>query len=598
MLKAKIIFSAAQIAIGLAMAAALRPTTGMAAEVTPDMAIGTIHVEAAGFTMGGANLVCDGAENPYPFNQAAVKQDSAPALAGPDAKVPYFTVRFAMPIPPENETNNFARLTGIDPKVFTHNHSPGFAILPNGDALAVYFSTPPGQSEDSTNTTFAQARLRYGSEEWDMPELFLDFKGLNDQSGLLWRDGDTIRFFGGGRGTSPMMPFKMATSTDNGATWRLSLPQLDEPAKNYEAQPITSAFRAPDGSIYFAMDGSGAHSFLWHSTDEGVHWHQMAGRTGGRHSTIVPLDDRGNLLSIGGKNASVNGWSPENFSTNWGASWSQSTESPFPPLSSGQRPSMIRLADGNLFFVSDAYLFKANRPPPAGWTNGDGCFVAVSTNNGISWRIKTLPVQLPPHERGTAGTLGYVTARQGPNGVVHVLTTETQPCLLYEMNEAWIFSDAGDIAPKDSGGVVKTFSEKYPDGKWRSQWSARICPNGRYLLNGRETDYYDNGGKEHEADYVNGRKTGEETYWSMDGRIIWRWQHDLAKNRATWTQYWPNGRKKSESNWNTRPQARDLARNFFGYVADGPGYRWDEAGKLILSGTFTNGVLVDEMRAE
>ena len=91
----------------------------------------------------------------------------------------------------------------------------------------------------------------------------------------------------------------------------------------------------------------------------GIHWQQMAGRTGGRHSVIVPLDDKGDLLSIGGKNASVNGWSPENFSTNYGATWSKSIPSPFPPLGSAQRPSMIRLADGNLFFVSDAFLHKA-----------------------------------------------------------------------------------------------------------------------------------------------------------------------------------------------------------------------------------------------
>ena len=108
----------------------------------------------------------------------------------------------------------------------------------------------------------------------------------------------------------------------------------------------------------------------------------MAGRTGGRHSAIVPLDDKGDLLSIGGKNASVNGWSPENFSTNWGASWSTSVASPFPPLGSAQRPSLIRLADGNLFFVSDAYLHKLQRPPPDGWKFGNGCFVAISTNNG------------------------------------------------------------------------------------------------------------------------------------------------------------------------------------------------------------------------
>src|SRR5262249_49316703 len=147
------------------------------------------------------------------------KQGVGPASFGPDSKAPYFTVRFAMPIPPENTTNNFAAFTGIDPAVFTHNHSPGFEILPNGDALAVYFSTPPGKAEADPSTSFVQARLRYGSEEWDMPELFFKTENYNDQSGLLWRDGNKIWFFGGGRDISDMVPFRIATSTDNGATW-------------------------------------------------------------------------------------------------------------------------------------------------------------------------------------------------------------------------------------------------------------------------------------------------------------------------------------------------------------------------------------------
>ncbi|HEY1717550.1 MAG TPA: exo-alpha-sialidase [Verrucomicrobiae bacterium] len=557
--------------------------------------IKTIHVNATGFTMGATNLICDGVANPFPFNQSSVKQSSALALQGPNPKIPYFTVRFAMPIPPENLTNNFAALTGIDPEVFTHNHSPGFEILPNGDALAVYFSTPPGKAEADPSTSFVQARLRYGSVEWDMPELFFKTEGYNDQSGLLWNDNGTIRFFGGGRGLSDFIPFKMATSTDNGATWKLSLPQLNSPATNFTAQPITSAFR--DGpapllsslnSIYFAMDGDGAKSFLWRSDDNGIHWQQMAGRTGGRHSVIVPLDDKGDLLSIGGKNASTNGWSPENFSTNCGVTWSQSIPSPFPPLGSGQRPSLIRLADGNLFFVSDAYLHKLIRPPPTNWNFGNGAFVAISTNNGTSWRIKTLPVQLPNHERGTNGTLGYVTARQAPNGVIHILTTETQPCLHYELNEAWIFSDAGDIAPENSDGIIKKFETA------RATWSARICPNGRYLLDGLETDYYSNRNyenprKEYQVNWVNGRKTGEEIFWAPNERKIWTWQHNLENNTATWTQFWPNGKRKLESNWNTKPTARDLNRSFFGLVANGPCFQWDENGKLISTANFANG---------
>lgn len=554
----------------------------------------TVYVDAAGFAMETTNLICSSPDRALPFCQSAVKQDTDPAVFGPDPKLPYFTVRFAMPIPPENASSNIAALAGIDPLVFTHNHSPGFEILPNGDALAVYFSTPPGESESATTTTFVQARLRYGAEEWDMPELFFDFKNLNDQSGLLWCDGDKIRFFGGGRGVSDWMPFKMATSTDNGATWTLSLPLLEDPAENYTAQPITSAFRAPDGDIYFAMDGDKATSFLWRSADQGVHWQQMKGRTGGRHSAIVPLDDKGDLLSIGGKNANVDGWSPESVSSNWGASWSASKASPFPPLGSGQRPSLIRLADGNLFFTSDAFLNKAQRPPPHGWKHGNGCFVAISKDNGASWHIKTLPVQLPNHSRGTNGTLGYVTARQAPNGVIHILTTETQPCLDYELNEAWVFSDAGDLAPETSGGIVKNFSEKFANGKIRSQWSARICPNGRYLLDGKETDFYQSGARQHEVNYVSGRKTGLETFWSPDGHKVWEWSRDMAQNRGVWTQFWPNGRKKVESTWNTRPQARDLKRSFFGLVADGPFHQWNEDGTLKCAGKFANGSLLNE----
>jgi hypothetical protein len=553
-----------------------------------------VHVEAAGFSMSASNLICDNPSRPVPFNQSAVKQGTGPATFGPDPRVPYFTVRFALPIPPENETNTFAALTGIDPEVFTHNHSPGFEIMPNGDALAVWFSTPPGESESATTTTFVQARLRYGAEEWDVPELFLDFKNLNDQSGLLWRDGNKIWFFGGGRGFSDWVPFKMATSIDNGATWTLSLPQLQQPAERYEAQPITSAFRTAENSIYFAMDGDGAKSFLWHSTDDGIHWQQLPGRTGGRHSTIVPLDAKGDLLSIGGKNSSVNGWSPENTSTNWGVSWSASTESPFPPLGSAQRPSLIRLADGNLFFTSDAFLNKANRPPPDGWKFGNGCFVAVSTNSGVSWHIKSLPVQLPNHQRGTNGTLGYVTARQAPNGVIHVLTTVTQPCLHYELNEAWVFSDAGDITPPGTGGSVKKFSENFANGKLRSEWSARICSDGRYLLDGVEADFYENGAKQHEVIYLSGRKSGTESFWLPDGKKLWSWSHDLSHNRSVWTQYWPSGKKKLESTWNTKPQARDLKRSFFGLVADGPARRWSEDGALMSSGNFANGLLAEE----
>jgi len=591
---------ASRFALAVLAICGLRPTTLFAD--TGSNNCDYLHVRASGFSLGTSNiqagtqeifLVIDSPQPPvaWPFNQAAVKQGTAPARIGPDPRIPYFTVRFALPIPPDNDTNSTGPLTGMDASVFSHNHSPGFEILPNGDALAIFFSTPAGQSESSPSTTFVQARLRYGAEEWDPPELFFDVKDLNDQSGLLWTDGNTIRFFGGGRGASPWMPFKMSISTDNGATWTLSLPQLDQPATNYTAQPITSAFRASDGALYFAMDGAKSTSFLWRSPDEGLHWGDMGGRTGGRHSAIVPLDDKGDLLSIGGKDANVNGWSPENISHDWGATWSQATASPFPALASNQRPSMIRLANGHLCFVSDSYNRKTGKSPEK-WSYGQGCIVALSKDNGETWHIKRLPVELPHEKDRKNGTLGYVTTRQAPNGVIHVLSTMTHPCLHYEFNEAWVFSDAGDVSAETTGGKIRKFRENFPNGSPRATWSARICPNGRYLLEGVEKSYYENGRKEHEVRYISGRKTGTETFWAPDGTKLWSWIHHPENNMSTWIHYWSNGRKQVESNWNTKPIARDLNRHFFGLVANGTVRHWNRDGATADAYRFTNGCLV------
>jgi antitoxin component YwqK of YwqJK toxin-antitoxin module len=319
----------------------------------------------------------------------------------------------------------------------------------------------------------------------------------------------------------------------------------------------------------------------------------MGGRTGGRHSTILPLDDKGKLLSIGGKNADVDGWMPQNVSTDWGATWSESIPSPFPPLGSVQRPSMIRLASGHLLFVSDSYMHKKKIAPPAEWEYGNNCFVAISKDNGETWHIKTIPVQLPQRHRLDHPSLGYATVRQAPNGVIHILTTANYPPLHYEINESWIWSEAGEIVPESTGGTIKEFSEHYANGKLRSTWSARICPNGRYLLHGEQIDYYEDGTKQHQATYENGRKTGEETFWATDRKTIWTWQRDLENNTGIWTHYWPNGNKKIQSTWNIKPEARDLKRQFFGYVAEGPSLHWDENGNLIHSYQFVKGTLIE-----
>jgi len=529
---------------------------------------------------------------PEPFVQSAIKQSTAPALQGPDPGVPYFHVRYSMPIPPDNSDAGLASMLGCDPIVTAHSHSPGFEVLPNGDALAVWFT---GGSEYGPEVRFCQARLRYGSDQWDMPEILYDMKRMNDTSGMLWTEDDgTIRFFGGGRiDNDEKRPFVLATSTDNGATWILKRPVFPVPASSFTAQPVVDAWRQNSTTMYMVTDGASSDSIVWRSTDNGVTWYDMGGRTNGRHSTIVPIDNSGTLLSYGGKNSDISGWMPWNKSYDWGATWPDEGPTVFPALGSNQRPSLIRLANGKLAFCSDAQHKDDSKPP--GSTYGYGCIVGISDNNGLTWTIKNLPVTLPHESDRDYGTLGYSTIRQAPSGVLHILTTMTHPCLHYELNEAWIFSGDGDIPPETTGGTVNPYSENYPGGALKASWSARTCPNGRYLLHGVSTSYYEDGTTEHEATYVNGRKSSVENFYGPDGMKIWSWNHDDSNNVSIWRHYWSSGYKRIESRWNNSPTPRDLpARNFSGFEANGDSYHWSLCGKSEKAYTFSDGGYIGE----
>jgi len=200
------------------------------------------------------------------------------------------------------------------------------------------------------------------------------------------------------------------------------------------AQPVNSMFRGPSptgSEVYFAMDGGGSDGFLWKSSDHGLHWVDTGGRTrSGRHPAIVPLKD-GRLLSIGGKNTNLGGKQLRCFSSDWGASWSNIEPTPFSPLAANQRPQLLRLASGKLFYVGDAQ--KKGEAGP-------GVTVALSSDEGQTWTLKLIPVTRPHYSDKKAGTAGYAAAAQAPNGVIHILTTLTKPSLHYELNEAWILA--------------------------------------------------------------------------------------------------------------------------------------------------------------
>jgi hypothetical protein len=255
----------------------------------------------------------------------------------------------------------------------------------------------------------------------------------------------------------------------------------------------------------------------------------------------------------------------------------------FPALRNNQRPSLLRLQSGRLFFAGDFQDIQGKRP--AGVTNR-GSYVALSEDDGRTWHIKPL-VGTQPHEvKGAlkgADTLGYSAAAQAPNGMIHLITTMNHPCLHFELNEAWILSpetaDPGDaVLMKSTATKVaskKVEQESHPNGKRRLEWNGGVADDGRYLRHGKETWFHPDGKKQYQVTYHLGRKTGEETLWRSDGTLEWQWEH-RKDGVSVWTQYWPNGRKKAESHWR-------------GKFADGPATLWDARGQEISRVDFSHG---------
>jgi formylglycine-generating enzyme required for sulfatase activity len=488
------------------------------------------------------------------FFQTAIKQKDilgSPALSKaidkPDMSRPLYRTHELFPDLEDKNMRGIGWKLGLAPGLGINYHNSAIQVLPNGDLLAAYYNTP--DQEDDPDQTVMTLRRRAGSEEWDMPEPWPVFADAGLAAPVIWNDpvhqsqpGGKVWFFWGFARLIGAPPFAWATSSDNGATWSPAhFPVFPQPIGRYVSQPINSIVRGPDGAIYMPTDstgrdpdGNGSISVVWKTADEGKTWSDTGGRTAGRHTTIV-FAKNGDLLGIGGKNSEINGHMPMATSHDDGKTWVKS-ETPFDELMSGERPSVIRLKSGRLFFVADY------NPKRQKHNHKDGSYVALSNDDGKTWTIKRLPSNIL--------TVGYTTATQGPDGIIHVVTSKNKVNYEIELNEAWILDKSAGDTPTTAGELthIQHVTERYPNGKIKATWSAGRAADGRVLLEGKQQFFYASGKPMWTATFHAGEKTGEERYQREDGTPIWVKNYS-ADGTWIWDNFDDHGKQTAQSHW-------------------------------------------------
>lgn len=371
---------------------------------------------------------------PMPDFLKNIKQNIPADIAiGPDPDKPYFRgPRQYVTIPKHSDGPLYSK----------HNHDPAITECPNGDLLAIWYTT---EAEADRNLNVAASRLRYGSDKWDPAYLFWAVPDRNDHAPSMWTDekGKLYHFNGqAGTGGWEYLIVIMRTSTDNGATWSKAKIILPEYTRNH--QPIESTFRLSTGEILLPSDDRGGTS-LWLSKDEGISWYKPKGKIRGIHAGIVQLSD--NSIFAFGRGRDMNNRVATSISKDYGETW-EYYASEFQPLGGGLRPALIKLHDGSIFFAT--FTKRVPIKDASGKIRKvNGLLGALSVDDGKTWQYKRLitddkpardigtmdnhPIIMSPY---SAEPVGYLAVCQSPDGIIHLISSIHH----YAFNKKWLMT--------------------------------------------------------------------------------------------------------------------------------------------------------------
>lgn len=340
--------------------------------------------------------------------QKDVKQDTTPK-EGPDPKKPYFMDYVAQ------KKNATIPKDTFGPIFSNHNHFTACCVCPNGDVLAVWYSTV---TEDGREVAQAATRLRNGSEQWEPASLFFDVPDVNDHAPVLLTYGKRILHFC----TQSLKGWDYASniirySDDNGVTWSKPTIMLDRDDPDALSQPC-SAIVAQDGTIVVACDGDNhKDERLIRSKDGGKTWTVAKGdmrkAMGGKyviHPTLSQRKDGALVSYLRGPNPM-----PGLVSKDMGDSW-ETISTPFSGISSGMKAAALKLKSGALLLIS----IDTKKRFGTGVT-----FAALSFDDGSTWS----------HVREIANVGGYMSVAQSPNSVIYLVGSRLGAVAF---NEAWL----------------------------------------------------------------------------------------------------------------------------------------------------------------
>jgi formylglycine-generating enzyme required for sulfatase activity len=331
----------------------------------------------------------------------------------------------------------------VGPVFVSQNHSPSITECPNGDLLAIWFSTI---GETDLTTSNAASRLRLGAKEWEPASPFWDAQDVNDHAPKIWWDGaQTIYHIVEGRQHGDIV---IRRSIDNGVTWSKA------EVMRAHGESASNPIRTREGVIAIPFDSSG----LSISRDNGTTWSEtgrhrrgsesfLPGGKGpfiaGIHAPIVELGD-GRLMAF----SRISAGQPEqerfhfrmpvSYSNDLGETW-QWEISEFPVVSNTQRPALLRLKEGPILLCSftDEHRtpFKKRTGLTFKSTDGDytgfGLYAAVSYDEGQTWPDRRL---ITASGQAVADFWGYLAVTQSQDGNIQLITSQDH----YVFNLAWL----------------------------------------------------------------------------------------------------------------------------------------------------------------